>query len=156
MPICKLCCMFSARPLDPAVQSGLRSRPLAYLHLWHANAYIHTLVFAELVPYAPHFINRLSFQAQVMENALWAHKILAEFKGELQLEKYSRKSQSGEHKGLLIYKTKVLITRGPRQKGHIGTVQPGLHGLICTDFTSTLGAPTASGCRLGHPCTVCL
>lgn len=154
MSICKLCCMFSAQPLDPAIWSGLRrSRPLAYLYLRPANTYIQALVFAELVPHAPYSINHLPFQAQVIENAIWAHKILTEVKGALQLAKYSKKSESGEYKRLLIYKPKPLISRRPRQKCHIGTVQPGLHGLICRGFTSTLGARTASCCRLGHPCT---
>lgn len=35
-----------------------------------ANTYIHTLVFAELVPHALHSINPLPSQAHVMENAL--------------------------------------------------------------------------------------
>lgn len=129
MSICTLCCMFLAQPLDTAIQSGLRrSKPLVYSHLQPADAYVHGLVFAELVPHTPHSINPLPFQAEVMENALWAHKILTEVKGELQLEKYSRKSHAGEYNRLLIYKTQLLITRWPRQKHHIGTTQLGLPG----------------------------
>lgn len=124
--------MLSAQTLDPATRSSLsRSGALTYFYLRPASVCICALVFAELVPHTPHFIRGLPFQAQGMQSALWAHQRLTHAKGELQLEKHSRKSRSRNYKGLTIYQTKLLITRRTRQKRLIGTVSPRLPRLIC-------------------------
>lgn len=65
-----------------------------------ANTYIRTLVFAELVPHALHSINPLPFQAHVMENALWAHRLLAEVGGKSMTE--SHITQPGLHTLLCV------------------------------------------------------
>lgn len=143
--MCKRCGRFSHQPSELAVWSSLRrSRPLAYLDLRPANAYIHTLVFA----CAPHSINFLSFQAQVMENPLWAQKKISEDRKWSMAESHhleNMKDSSVTKPNIIIIITTIITRRKVILALRSRTVLTAMHG-----FHPPSGS---SHCQLLQPVT---